>query len=637
MAIVPLQIARVSNNLRSGLVSSALTRTQAQLLRVQNELTTGKRINSPSDAPGDSAIVQQVRKTLEQRLAFERNIKQASGQLAEVDSTLGDLTGLLAEAQSIASANVGSDVTADQRNSTAAIIDSIYSQALSLANKQFNGMYLFGGDRSTLPPFEEQSGGVRFVGSGTVLRNLYDENAILPFQVSGADIFGGYSTRVEGTADLTPNLAASTRLVDLAGATGDGVRGGLVRISNGIDPSVTLDLSGANSIADVINQINNAGLGLTATVSGTGLQIAGGGGSNITIADLGGGSMARDLGIAVSAGGSNVVGGNTQPKLTVFTPLSAMNGGSGIDTTGLILSNGTISETISLAGVTTVGDLINRINASTTGAQAEINRAGTGINIFNPTQGVTLSIGEAGGTTATDLGVRSVAGNTPLSVLNGGAGLRTADGNDLRLVDSAGNAVEVDLNGLSTIQDVITALNTAAGGAGVGMTVSLAANGNGLVITDPAGGPGSPGVGSLNGSYAREDLGLDVPATGAVITGRDPAPVEASGIFAHLNRLRNALRASDQREITTAAERLKTDYDNVIRVRGSSAALVQELESRQERLADQNIATKAMLSELEDTDYTEAIIRFQTLQTSLEASLKASSTMLQTSLMDFLR
>src|SRR5213596_2513274 len=104
MAILPLQLARVSNLLRANLASNQISRTQAQLLGVQNELSTGKRINSPSDDPGDSA--------LEQRKAYSDNLKQAGSQLGEVDSTLGDLTGLLQQAQTIASANVGSDVTA---------------------------------------------------------------------------------------------------------------------------------------------------------------------------------------------------------------------------------------------------------------------------------------------------------------------------------------------------------------------------------------------------------------------------------------------------------------------------------------------------------------------------------------------
>lgn len=100
---------------------------------------------------------------------------------------------------------MGSDVTPDARKSAAAVVQSIYQQAVSLGNKQFNGVYLFGGDKATEPPFEVgENGGVKFVGSGTTLLNRVDENASLSFMANGAEVFGATSTRITGTADLTP-------------------------------------------------------------------------------------------------------------------------------------------------------------------------------------------------------------------------------------------------------------------------------------------------------------------------------------------------------------------------------------------------------------------------------------------------
>ena len=48
MAILPLQLARVSNLLRSNIASNSISRTQKNLLNVQNELTTGQRLVSPN-------------------------------------------------------------------------------------------------------------------------------------------------------------------------------------------------------------------------------------------------------------------------------------------------------------------------------------------------------------------------------------------------------------------------------------------------------------------------------------------------------------------------------------------------------------------------------------------------------------
>jgi flagellar hook-associated protein 3 FlgL len=639
MAIVPLNLARVSNALRGNLVGSNLAKTQAQLLRVQNELTTGKKLNLPSDEPGDAAVAMQIRKTLEKRLAYEANIREATSQLSEVDSSLGDLSSLVQQAQTIASANVGSDVTADQRKGAAEVISRLYSQILSIANKQFNGTYLFAGDRSTAAPFVEENGGVRFVGSETVLKNQYDEDATLAFQVDGGDVFGATSTRVTGRVNLAPDVTGDTRFSRLRGAAGEGVQPGLISVSNGTTTAV-VDLTTADTVDDVIARINAAGLGLTASINATadGISITGAGGDNIVVNEIGGTTTARDLGILNTAGaGNTLTGGSVNAKVAGLTPIAALRGGAGVDPAGLVITNGLTTKTIDLTGVTTVEDLLNKINGSGAGVLAKVSDNARGIDIINTVQGTELRISENGGTTAADLGLRSFETATKLEVLNNDKGIRLdPNGPDLRLTNSAGTSFDVDLTGAITVQDALDRINTAATTAGAAVAATFATTGNGIVLTDTAGGVGNLTVANLGTSFAAEDLGLNVAPAAGVINGNDVAPASAEGIFANIKKLQAALQSNDQTAITASAEGLQSDYDRVARIRGVTGARVQELESRQDRLGDQNVATKALLSQLEDTDFTEAITKFQTLQTSLEASMRTSSSLLQQSLLDFL-
>jgi flagellin-like hook-associated protein FlgL len=641
MAILPTQLARVSNLLRTSTAASQIARTQRQLLQTQNELSTGRRLNSASDDPGDAAIAQQLQKSLEQRQAFLTNLNRAKDHLGAVDSTLGDLSDLLQQAQQIASANVGSDVTADQRAGAAAIIDQIYGDALTLANRQFEGTYLFAGDRATNAPFVSEAGGVRFVGSERVLLNAFDEGTDLPFMVNGADVFGALSTRVQGSADLTPAVTAQTRLADLRGATGAGVRRGFVVISNGTS-TATVDLRLADTVGEVVNAISASGLGtVTASIGPSGnVVLSGGPGDNITVADSAGGTTASDLGILTpvgAGGGVPVNGAPLSPAVTGLTKLTDLRNGAGINQAGGIrIGSGTSTFDVDVSGAVTVEDLLNAINGSGANVRAKINAAGTGINILNPNQGTTLSVGEAGGTTAADLGVRSFDLNSRLADFNAGKGVRTVAGADFRVTRSDGTTFDVDVpDTATTVQDVINAINTASGG--VGMTASLAATGNGIALTDTAGGAGTPSVAALNFSDAAQDLGLlAAPAAGNVVTGADVNLVSATGVFANLGRLRDALRANDQQGITTAAEGLAADFARAGRIRGETGARVQGLEARQGRLEDQDVATKSLLSSLADVDMTEAISRFQTLQTSLQASMQTSASILNLSLLDFL-
>src|SRR5687768_9127882 len=246
MAILPLQLARVSTGLKTSLAQRSLTRTQQSLLEVQNQLVTGKRLNAPSDDPGDAAIAQQIRKTLEQHSSYLANLKQTGSLLNEYDTTLGDLGDLLRDAQTLASANVGSDVTAEQRKAASAVVASIYNQALNLANKQSQGVWMFAGDAGA-QPFVLDARGVRFVGSENVLSNSVDRNTVLPFMVDGNQVFGALASRVRGSTDLTPSLTASTRLSDTLGANGEGVGLGSIEIGNGTVTGA-VDLSTADTL-----------------------------------------------------------------------------------------------------------------------------------------------------------------------------------------------------------------------------------------------------------------------------------------------------------------------------------------------------------------------------------------------------
>jgi flagellin-like hook-associated protein FlgL len=642
MAIVPIQLARVSNLLRTQVSTGQITRTQEQLLKVQNELSTGKKLNTPSDDPGDAAIVQQLQKTLEQRDSYVTNLQHAQSTLSEADTAMGDLTSLLQQAQQLASANVGSDVTADQRLGAAAVVENLYNQALTLGNRQFEGAYLFGGDTSTEAPYVPTAGGMRYQGTGAHLLNQFDENTSQSFTVAAPDIFGGFSGQVKGTQDLAPAMTGTTRLADLGGSTRNDVKPGSIQISNG-SATKLVDLSAADSLANVVAAINAAGVGgVTASIapSGDKLQLNAGAGDNISVTEVGGGSLAADLGIYTPTGsgaGVNVVGQPLNPLVTEFTSLASLNGGAGISGAGLTIANGQATATVAVPPGGTVGDLLNAINASGTGVRATVNDARTGIDIVNPIQGLAMSIGENGGTTAADLGIRSMSAGTTLAALNDGKGVATlSTGPEFQITRTDGTGFNVDIDGASTVQDVINAINTASGG--VGVTASFATTGNGIVLTDTAGGAAPLQVTALNGSSAAADLGIaGVAPVGNVITGTDANAPTVDGVFTSLGKLRAALQSNDQAGITAAAAKIDEDASRVIRVRGETGARVQEIESRQSRLQDQNVATKSLLSSLSDTDFADAVARFQTLQTALQATMQTSGQILNLSLLDFLR
>jgi flagellar hook-associated protein 2 len=303
--------------------------------------------------------------------------------------------------------------------------------------------------------------------------------------------------------------------------------------------TVNVGIATAKTIGDVINAINTAGgTNLKAEIdpgaNGIKLTDLTSGGGQIQVTAIDGSQAASDLGIETTGAGGVINGSGIIAGLGTVL-VSSLNGGQG-------LSLGTISVQsraagsgvdIDLSGAKTVADIINTINSAGAGVQASLNSAGNGIAITDTSGGTgNLVIGDSnGGTTATDLGLigtydintsqvngknlqrQWVSDNTLLKDYNGGKGVELGV---IRITNSAGAAVSIDFTRGNYVRlgDIIKAINT----RDIGVTASINANGDGLLLTDSAGGADKLKVDDLSGSTAA-NLSIKGVATGTTLDG----------------------------------------------------------------------------------------------------------------------
>ncbi|GMU24554.1 MAG: hypothetical protein AMXMBFR13_46280 [Phycisphaerae bacterium] len=644
MAITPINLVRVSNNLRTSALLESLRRNTLDLFLEQNRLATGNKLNAPSEHPVLASRALRLSEVLERQDQVLANIRHADSFLSATDTAVGEANDLLIQAHTLASEAVNSSFDQQQRDATAELILGIVNQLVSVGNRKFGDVYLFGGQRTDSPPFTQFTGGVEFRGDTRGLTSKVDlqQNAII--NISGAELFGATNGQVSGWVDLAPVLQVDTRLADVSGGAGRGVQRGQVRITlDAPATSFVVDLTTAETAGDVIDLMNEAATAAGLTVgpgnqfnaainaAGNGIDLTTGGG-NITVAEVGDGVTARDLGL-LGTGAGTLAGGDLQPRLTPTTPIAALFDGAGAVLGPILIENGPHRRSIDLNGATTLQDILNRINSADAGVEARINSAGTGLDIVNLISGARLSVGEDGGNTAELLGIRSLHGATLLSSLNDGRGVTQVDGADLRITASDGSTFDVDVSGAATIQDVLDRINAATGGA---VTASLATTGNGLQLTDNVAGPGAMSVSRLNLSAAADDLGIFGTATAGVIAGEDVGTVRVDSIFTALVDLHSALVRGDTAGITSAGERISAQSRHVNRQHGIVGARAQAMNVRLQHTEAAVDTTRALLSDVKDLDYTEAITEFQKAQTTLQANLMTGSRLLQISLMDFL-
>ncbi len=647
MAVSPINLIRISHGMRSDFIVNSLRSTQRDLFLAQARIASGRAFVSPSEDPVAASRAVDLSNALSQQQQFRANLQFGDNELTAADSAIGELSSLLIDAHSIASQNV-SNLTSDaERAAVAELVAGIREQLLIVGNRQFGGRFIFAGRDTASAPFITVAGGVAYVGDTGERLTRSGGGTTSIVNAPGHLLFRSLSDPIDSDVDLTPALTADVRLEDITGAAGRAIRTGTLVINEvGGVGSFNVDLTIVDTIGDVVDAINAAAAaaqsGLTASIVDTGIQISTGS-SAVAISDTGTGGIAADLGINIDEPTSGTITGlELTARVTRLTPVEALVHGDGIDlTSGFIVTNGERTVTFDLSDAQTVQDIVNEINGAGIYVYARINDDGTGIDVFNQVSGTSLTIGENGGTTATDLGIRTFDAATRLDRLNFGIGVTRRDGMvDMRITTASGDTVDVNLDSAVTVGDVIALVNTAAQDAGVSVTASFLTVGNGIQIVDATGGTEQLSVTSPNASAALIDLGLQdaqLSTDGTTLIGADVNPTQTQGIITALLDLERALRADDTRGISIAGEKLDGFTAEVIRIQGVVGARAQAMAAKGFQMEDAAITTEILLSDVRDLDYVSAVTELQSSLSQMQASLQSSSLILNLSLMDFLR
>lgn len=336
----------------------------------------------------------------------------------------------------------------------------------------------------------------------------------------------------EGTLVLRTGgaVADEVTLAELNG--GAGVRGGSIRLTDRAGKTTDIDLTDAYTADDVLAAINEADIAVTASTGPNGFVLTdtSGGSGTLSVADVGSGRTAADLGLTASAAGATLTGASVY-GLSDNTTLSQLNDGnaarlvSGNDLT-ITARDGTAIG-VDLGTARTLGEVVAAINDDADNGGKVTASIGDGRLVLTDTTGGsgTLSAADVGSASVVEeLGLNATAagdtltgeriladlGSVLLRNLNGGAGIATPGSIDL--TDRSGATATVDLSAAESLSDVIDAIN----GAGLGITAAVDESGLGVTLTDTTGATASNLiVADVGGGTTAADLGLvaDVAAT----------------------------------------------------------------------------------------------------------------------------
>lgn len=487
MSIGPILPGRLPASLIVGRLQRNLQLGQQQLARLQDQAFSGQKFFIPSDSPAAAIRTIVLQKTIERKEQMQQSLQIDRSLLSISESVLTTVGDTLNRAKALSLASVGESSLPAERETIIAELDAMVRDVVNSGNTKFRGRYVFGGTETDTLPFQLDAGLVRYNGNDQSIESYIDFGVLMANNVDGHTAFGALSEPVG--KDINPALSLSTRISELH--SGRSLELGVIKVTlnDGTPQTANVDLTGVQTIDDLKTVLENAFAGgplnLTVGINATdnGLTLSGGPGVTVQVEDVAGSYTASELGIA-SAAVAQIDGLDLDPQLTMLTSLSALNGGTGIDlASGFALTNGSTSTTIDLSSptITTVEDLINTLKTADKNLKVEINNAGNGLSISTRLSGTQFSIGENGGTTAADLGIRTFDETTLLSGLDLGRGVPVESGVSLQITRRDGSEVKLDLAGSTTVQDVLDKINAVDPPF---LTASLTSIGNGITLAD---------------------------------------------------------------------------------------------------------------------------------------------------------
>jgi flagellar hook-associated protein 3 FlgL len=181
---------RVTNDTLRMAFLNALQTAQRRLAETQNQVSTGKRINKPSDDPLAAARIGQLDASLARLDQYQANGIIARNQLGLEEEALAQVIDNLQRVRELAVQANNATLDNADRAAIAGELRQRLDSVLALANAtDASGRYLFAGLSEDTRPFVLGAGGVSYNGDHGQRSLQVSDERLVAVNDSGADVF----------------------------------------------------------------------------------------------------------------------------------------------------------------------------------------------------------------------------------------------------------------------------------------------------------------------------------------------------------------------------------------------------------------------------------------------------------------
>lgn len=213
---------RITQGMLSNNMLRNLTSSYSKMDTLMNQVSTGKKINRPSDDPVIAMKGMGYRTELKQIEQYKRNTSEVHNWMDNTDSALDKATQTMQKLRELAVQASNDTYDASERENIMNEVTQLKEHMMDIANTSVNGKYIFNGTDTETPPVNEDG---EFDPSSTspVLIDV-SGGTKLQANVNPEDVFGN---------DLFANI--DSFIADLESNDQEAIEGNISSLQGGID------------------------------------------------------------------------------------------------------------------------------------------------------------------------------------------------------------------------------------------------------------------------------------------------------------------------------------------------------------------------------------------------------------------
>ena len=181
---------RVSNKMLYNTVMGNMQRNSEKLMELHNGVSSGLKINKPSDDPAGAAKVINYNSAISKAGQYQRNIDNGTAFLNATESAVSSIQDILQRAKELALSALNGTNSAGDKKIMAKEVEQLYEQVRQVANSKYDNRYIFAGFKTDVAPYDNTGSYTGTASTDGYIDVEIDAGNTMSINMPGYAVFG---------------------------------------------------------------------------------------------------------------------------------------------------------------------------------------------------------------------------------------------------------------------------------------------------------------------------------------------------------------------------------------------------------------------------------------------------------------